>query len=118
MFQLVTIRLGSIVKIASSYPPRIAVPEATIADVCRRHHIRELSVFGSILRDDFRPDSDIDLLIDLEPGQEMTIESFMALHDELEKLFGRRVDLVEKPLVRNPYRRAEILRTRQTLYAA
>jgi predicted nucleotidyltransferase len=85
---------------------------------CHKHHLRELSVFGSVLRDDFMPSSDIDILIEFEPGQSMTIERFLSLKDELEALLGRPVDLVEKPLVRNPYRRREILRTREVLYAA
>lgn len=75
-------------------------------------------MFGSVLRLDFRPVSDIDVLIELEAGEQMTIERFLALKDELESLFGRSVDLVEKPLLRNPYRRGEILRTREVLYAA
>ncbi len=75
-------------------------------------------MYMSVLRDNFMPDSDIDVLVDSEPGQVMTIERFLAIRDELESLFGRAVDLVEKPLLRNPYRRNEILRTREVLYAA
>ena len=89
-----------------------------LLDFCQRHRLRELSIFGSVLRDDFRPDSDIDVLIELQPGEMMTIERFLSMRDELEALFGRPIDLVEKPLVRNPYRRSEILRTREVLYAA
>ncbi len=58
------------------------------------------------------------MLIELEPGETMSIERFMAIRDELESLLKRPVDLVEKPLVRNPYRRREILRMREILYAA
>ncbi len=75
-------------------------------------------MFGSVLCADFTPDSDVDLLFEIEPGEQMTIERFLALKDELESLFSRSVDLVEKPLLRNPYRRNEILRTREVLYAA
>ncbi|HSV16638.1 MAG TPA: nucleotidyltransferase domain-containing protein [Tepidisphaeraceae bacterium] len=89
-----------------------------LADLCKRHALRELSVFGSALRRDFRPDSDVDILIELQPGQTMTIERFVAIRDELKAMFHRDVDLVEKPLVQNPYRRGEILRTREVLYAA
>jgi predicted nucleotidyltransferase len=97
---------------------RLGIPAGALAELCRRHRLRELSVFGSVLRGDFTADSDIDLLIELEPGEQMTIERFLALKDELESLLGRTVDLVEKPLLRNPYRRNEILRTREVLYAA
>jgi hypothetical protein len=97
---------------------RLGIPVDVLADLCRRRRLRELSVFGSVLRLDFRPVSDIDVLIELEAGEQMTIERFLALKDELESLFGRSVDLVEKPLLRNPYRRGEILRTREVLYAA
>ena len=98
--------------------PRPHVPPDVLSDFARRHRIRELSIFGSILRDDFRPDSDVDILFELQPDEEMTIERYLEMKDELERLFGRAVDLVEKPLVDNPYRRAEILRTRKVVYAA
>ena len=98
--------------------PRPQVPPEALAEFARRHRIRELSIFGSILRDDFGPDSDVDILFELQPGEEMTIERYLDMQNELERLFGRAVDLVEKPLVSNPYRRAEILRTRKVVYAA
>jgi len=86
---------------------------------CRKHGIVEFSLFGSILRDDFGPDSDVDVLVALEPGREMTIEAYLDMRDELSTMFGGRpIDLVQKPLLTNPYRRHEILRTRQVLYAA
>ncbi len=69
-------------------------------------------------RDDFRPDSDVDVLIQLRQGETMSLEKFIDMRDELIAMFGREVDLVEKPLLRNPYRRDEILRTREVLYAA
>jgi uncharacterized protein len=100
------------------YQRRLGISTESLVEFCRRHRLCELSIFGSVLRDDFRPDSDIDVLIELEPGQTMTIERFMEIHDALEAMFGRAVDLVEKPLLQNPYRRGEILRTREVLYAA
>jgi predicted nucleotidyltransferase len=100
------------------YTQHLNVTAEALRGFARRQGLRELAIFGSVLRDDFRPDSDVDILIELEPGQVMTIERFLAMKDELEALFGRQVDLVEKPLLRNPYRRGEILRTRQVLYAA
>jgi len=63
-----------------------------IAAFCRRHHIRRLSLFGSILRDDFRPDSDIDVLVEFEPGHTPGL-AFFAMQDELSDLIGRKVDL-------------------------
>lgn len=86
---------------------------------CRKHGVTEFSLFGSILRDDFGPDSDVDVLIALEPSREVTIEAYLDMQDELSTMFdGRPIDLVQKPLLTNPYRRHEILRTRQVLYAA
>ena len=100
------------------YQQRLGASAPNLPDLCRRHGLRELSIFGSVLRDDFRPESDVDVLVELAPGQIMTIERFLAIQDDLEALFHRPVDLVEKPLLRNPYRRGEILRTREVLYAA
>jgi len=100
------------------FQQRLGMVQAKLAELCRRHHLRELSIFGSVLRDDFGPDSDIDVLIELEEGQTMTIERFLEISDDLEGLFHRKIDLVEKQLVRNPYRRREILGSRQVMYAA
>ena len=91
----------------------------SIASFCRRWHVAELSLFGSALRDDFRPDSDVDVLVHFGPGGGMTFEGFLDMRDELSSLFGGRpIDLVERRLVRNPFRRYEILTTRRVLYAA
>lgn len=86
---------------------------------CQKWGVRELSLFGSVLRDDFRPDSDVDVLVALEPGVAMTFEGFLDMRAELSSLFGgREVDLVERRLVTNPFRRHEILTTRRVIYAA
>ena len=102
--------------------PGIAVRLPSTQEVeafCRRHGVVELSIFGSVLRDDFRPDSDVDVLISLKPGQTLTPESYLDMRDELSALFGgREIDLVQKRLLVNPFRRHEILRTREVLYAA
>jgi predicted nucleotidyltransferase len=68
------------------------LPAEKIAAFCRRHHIRKLSLFGSVLRDDFRPDSDIDVLVEFEPGHTPGL-GFFAMQDELSAVVGRKVDL-------------------------
>jgi len=88
-----------------------------LAALCRQYGIVELSLFGSILRDDFRPDSDIDVLITFEPGKTLTLDSYTDISDELSTLFhARNIDLVESDRLVDPYRRHEILRTREPLY--
>jgi uncharacterized protein len=86
---------------------------------CLKWGVEEFSVFGSALRDDFRPDSDVDVLVSLRPGQEMTLEAYLDMRDELSAMFGgREIDLVQKRLLKNPFRRFEILNNREVLYAA
>lgn len=97
----------------------IELPLPKIEDFCRKYGVVEFSLFGSVLRHDFGPDSDVDVLIALEPGHSMTIEKYLDMRDELSAIFaGRQIDLVQKRLLKNPFRRHEILRTRQVLYAA
>jgi predicted nucleotidyltransferase len=89
-----------------------------IAAFCQKWSVEEFSVFGSALRDDFRPDSDVDVLVSLKPGQEMTLEAYLDMRDELSAMFGgREIDLAEKQLIKNPFRRHEILNNREVLYA-
>lgn len=88
-----------------------------LAVFCQKWRVRELSLFGSALRDDFRPDSDLDFLVSFEPDTKLDIDSLLDMKDELEALFGRSVDLVEKEALRNPWRKHEILTTRRVLYA-
>jgi len=71
---------------------RIPIPRARIARFCRRHHIRKLALFGSVIRDDFGPHSDVDVLVDFEPGKAPGWE-FFAMQDELAEILGRKVDL-------------------------
>jgi uncharacterized protein len=85
---------------------------------CKKWKIDEFSLFGSALRADFRPDSDVDVLINLAPGETMTLESYMDMRDELSALFGgREIDLVQKRLLKNRFRREHILENREILYA-
>lgn len=98
--------------------PQLPIPDARIRDFCRRHHVRSLALFGSVLREDFGPDSDIDVLVDFEPDAPVSLLEIVDMQDELEALLERSVDLVDLKGLRNPFRRDEILRTRQIIYAA
>jgi predicted nucleotidyltransferase len=89
-----------------------------IAAFCRKWKVTELSLFGSALREDFGPDSDVDVLISLRPGESMTLENYLDMRDELSTMFGgREIDLVQKRLLKNPFRRHEILANREIVYA-
>jgi uncharacterized protein len=100
--------------------PSLQIDRDKLADICRRYGIRELCVFGSATRDDFRPDSDVDLLIEYVPGRKpRTFDELFELRDELEAVFGRSVDLLEgRDRLVNPYRRRVILASLEPLYAA
>jgi uncharacterized protein len=98
--------------------PRVAVDGKRLADFCRRWKVRELSFFGSVLRDDFRPDSDVDILVSFEPNAEWTLLDLVSMRDEIAGVLGRDVDLVEEAALRNPYRRSAILKSKQVVYAA
>jgi predicted nucleotidyltransferase len=89
-----------------------------IRDLCRRWRITEFSLFGSVLRDDFRPNSDVDVLVTFDAGAPWSLFDIVGLQDELTAMFGREAHVVEARALRNPFRRAEILRTRKVVYAA
>ena len=95
-----------------------ALPLVGIADFCKRWKVKEFSVFGSILREDFGPDSDVDVLLSFIKDAPWGLFEFVDMKEELEKIFGREVDIVEKEGLRNPFRRREILHTREVIYAA
>lgn len=86
---------------------RLKVPKDKIADFCRRNHIRKLSLFGSVFRDDFGPDSDVDVLVEFEPGHVPGL-AFFAMERELSKILERKVDL-NTPGFLSPYFRKEVL---------
>jgi len=96
----------------------VQLDRSVLAEFCRKWRIRELSIFGSALREDFNANSDLDFLVSFEPGAPLDIDRLLDMKDELEARFGRPVDLVEKEAMRNPWRKHEILKTRQVLYAA
>jgi predicted nucleotidyltransferase len=96
----------------------IDVPRERIEEFCRKWHITELALFGSALRDDFRPDSDVDVLVTFEPGVRPKLDDWLNMEDELTAAFGRPVDLVEKSRIENPFIRRHVLHHHQVLYAA
>lgn len=90
-----------------------------LAAFCAKWQIAELSMFGSVLRDDFRNDSDVDFLVAFKPGESWSLWDLAVMQDELSALLGGRdVDIVEKQTVVNPFLRREILSTRRVIYAA
>ena len=93
------------------------IPFEELSAFCRRYQVRELAIFGSVLRQDYRPDSDVDLLVSFEPGARVTFLTLARMQRELETLFGRKVDLVPKDGLK-PGIRDHILATSQVLYAA
>jgi uncharacterized protein len=94
---------------------RIDVPQERIAELCQRHSIRWLALFGSVLRDDFRPDSDVDVLVEFVPGQRYTYFTLAQIEDDLASLLGRKVDLhVSKTL--HPFLRDKVLSQAEALY--
>jgi len=95
-----------------------APPPEQLKALCRRWKIRELGLFGSQSRDDARPDSDVDLLVEYEPAADWSLLDTARLRAELAELFGRPVDLVRERNVTNPYRLASIRRDLRPLYAA
>ena len=101
--------------------PEVFVPMDRLAEYCRANGIKRLDVFGSALRADFGPESDIDLLVDFEPNQTLSLLDIVGMEQEFSDLFGRKVDLVERLAVeqsRNYIRRAAILESAETIYAA
>ncbi len=94
----------------------IPIPSDRLADFCRRNGIARLSLFGSILRDDFTPRSDVDVLVEFEPGKTPGLR-FFALQDELSEMLHRKVDL-NTPECLSASFRAEVLREARSLYVA
>ena len=96
--------------------PRIALDRKQIAEFCRRHHIRKLSLYGSVLREDFRPDSDVDVLVEFEPGRRVGLR-IIDTEEELSKMLGgRRVDIVSEKYL-NRRLRNRVLASAEVEYA-
>jgi len=93
----------------------IAIPQAEISDFCQRHHIRKLSLFSSVLRDDFSADSDIDVLVEFEDEHIPNFLRFVEMQTELQGLLGRDVDL-HTPQSLSKYFRRKVLNQAQVVY--
>lgn len=91
--------------------------DAAVADFCRRWKVRELALFGSVLREDFGPNSDVDVLVVFDADAPWSYWDWGEMTEQLETIFGRRVDLVERRSVVNPYRRHHILTTRRIIHS-
>ena len=99
----------------------VDIPEDRIADFCRRWKIAELALFGSVLREDFRPDSDVDVLASFAPEARWSLMDEVRMEDELVAILGRKVDLVSRWAIehsRNWIRRKAILGSAEVIYAA
>jgi len=100
---------------------RIAIPADGIAAFCERWQVTELALFGSVLREDFGPESDIDVLVSFDPAARHTLFDMVRMEEELKALFDREVDLAERAGIetsRNYIRRKDILQSAETIYAA
>ena len=100
---------------------RIEIPDGQLEAFCRRHRVRRLSVFGSVLREGFRPDSDVDILVSFEEDARHSLFDLVTMQDELQAILGRDVDLVEHEAVEqseNYIRRRHILQNEELVYVA
>jgi predicted nucleotidyltransferase len=95
----------------------VEIPLDSLAELCRRHQVRELSLFGSALREDFGPDSDLDLLVEFEPSAQVGFLTLAKIQRELSALLGRRVDLVPKLGLKSRIRQS-VLEGAKVIYAA
>lgn len=99
----------------------IDLPLTEIQNTCQRWHIRELALFGSVLREDFRSDSDIDILVTFEPDIKRGLTETLQIQDEFQAIFGRKVDLIVKSAIErsdNWLRKKNILESAQIIYVA
>ena len=99
-------------------PDRLDVYRDRLAVFCEKWSVSELAVFGSFLKEDARPDSDIDILFSFDRKAHRDLFDLVTMRDELMVIFGRAVDLIEKEGMRNPFRRAAILKDCRVIYAA
>ncbi len=97
---------------------QLQVSEAALRDFCQRWKLRELALFGSAVRADFGPSSDVDVMVTFRPDTGSTLWDLVQIQEELETLFGRRVDVLSRATIRNPFRKRSIERDLTVIYAA
>lgn len=100
---------------------KIAIPQERIVDFCRKWCITELALFGSVLREDFRPDSDVDVLVSFAEDARWSLFDLVAMQEEFQDIVGRKVDLVERKAIQrseNYIRRRHILQSAEPVYVA
>jgi len=100
---------------------KIELDRNSIAEFCQKWHIVEFSLFGSVLREDFRPDSDVDVLVTYQPDYQLTLQDLLSSEEELGNILGRKAELIERSSVEkspNYIRKHHILSTAKTLYVA
>ena len=94
---------------------KIDIPQEEIAAFCRRYHVRRLAFFGSVVRDDFTPTSDVDVLVEFEPNTRVGLIGFAGMENELSRLIGRKADL-NTPGFLSPYFRNQVLSEMEIAY--
>lgn len=95
--------------------PHVDIPRERLAAFCRKHHIQRLALFGSVLRDDFRPDSDVDMLVEFEPAARVGFFGLASMELELTDIIGRKVDL-RTPKELSRYFRDEVMASAEVQY--
>jgi len=113
--------LGNDIERDKNMAIQIDISRDKIEAFCQRNHIRRLSLFGSVLRDDFGPDSDVDVLVEFEQGQEPDLMALVSIESELADILGHKVDMVERESVeqsQNYIRRRHILQSVEAVYVA
>lgn len=96
--------------------PAISIDKTRIEAFCQKWKVSEMALFGSVLREDFGPESDVDVMIEFEPNMPWSLYDWIDMIDELSEIFGRKVDLISKKGLRNPYRKKTIMETNKVIY--
>lgn len=99
-------------------PSKIDIPREKVEDFCRRWKIKEMAIFGSVLREDFGPESDVDFLVTFFEQARWNLFDWVEMIEELKKITGREIDLVDRESIRNPFRRRSILARMEVIYGA
>jgi predicted nucleotidyltransferase len=96
----------------------VASQQERIDALCRKWKVREMALFGSVLRQDFRPDSDVDVLVTFDDDAPWSLWDLLDMREELQDIFGREIDLVEERSLENPFRKRSILSSKRVIYVA